>query len=297
MRVCMNIIQSLSKSELLQTTVSLVAEERRLTLRLIDHLREIERRMLFAELGYPSLWEFCVKHLGLSEGAAHRRIAAMRLACEVPEIKPALESGRLSLSNAATLQGFFRQEKKRGKARSNPEKLEIIQSISGLSRRECEQKLSEISPQALPEERQRTLAHGQVELRLVLSQEAAENLERLKSLLAHRLPGASAADLISVLLEEKLAEIEKEKSGSGKKAKEPQAQPPSRTPRTIPAATRREVWRRAKGQCEFQVSEQTQATSLSQRRCGSRHALEIDHITPLAQGGTHALTNLRLLCS
>ena len=30
--------------------------------------------------------------------------------------------------------------------------------------------------------------------------------------------------------------------------------------------------------------------------CGSRCNLSIDHITPLANGGSHALTNLRVLC-
>ncbi|MGZ3698894.1 MAG: HNH endonuclease [Bdellovibrionota bacterium] len=32
------------------------------------------------------------------------------------------------------------------------------------------------------------------------------------------------------------------------------------------------------------------------RRCESRYALEIDHILPVAHGGSHAPENLRVLC-
>src|SRR5690349_18064623 len=90
-----------------ERALDLVREERRITLALIETLREIESRMIFAELGYGSLFEFAVRHLGLSEGAAQRRIQAMRLVKSVPEAQVQLESGSLSLSNAAKVQGFF----------------------------------------------------------------------------------------------------------------------------------------------------------------------------------------------
>ena len=32
------------------------------------------------------------------------------------------------------------------------------------------------------------------------------------------------------------------------------------------------------------------------RRCGSRDRVSVDHITPVSQGGTHHLDNLRVLC-
>ena len=32
------------------------------------------------------------------------------------------------------------------------------------------------------------------------------------------------------------------------------------------------------------------------RRCGSTDRISVDHITPLSQGGTHHLDNLRVLC-
>ena len=60
--------------------------------------------------------------------------------------------------------------------------------------------------------------------------------------------------------------------------------------RSIPAAVRREVWRRDSGCCSY-VDRHTG------RRCGSRFFLEIDHIVPVARGGGAEPANLRLRCS
>ena len=60
--------------------------------------------------------------------------------------------------------------------------------------------------------------------------------------------------------------------------------------RSIPAAVRREVWRRDQGCCSY-VDRHTG------RRCGSRFFLEIDHIVPVARGGGAEPANLRLRCS
>ena len=59
--------------------------------------------------------------------------------------------------------------------------------------------------------------------------------------------------------------------------------------RAIPAAVRRQVWRRDGGRCCY-VDRQTG------RRCNSRHLIEIDHILPYAMGGGAEPANLRLLC-
>ncbi len=66
------------------------------------------------------------------------------------------------------------------------------------------------------------------------------------------------------------------------------AVPGSRS-RYIPAAVRREVWRRDEGCCSY-------VDVRSGRRCGSRYRLEIDHIVPFALGGTAELSNLRVVC-
>ena len=66
------------------------------------------------------------------------------------------------------------------------------------------------------------------------------------------------------------------------------AWPGSRS-RYIPAAVRREVWRRDQGCCSYVARH-------SGRRCGSRYRLEIDHIVPFALGGGAEPGNLTLRC-
>lgn len=98
--------KDLSNEALLRTTQSLVAEERKLTTEILWHLHEIQVRKLYAERGYGSLFDYAVQALGYSEAAAGRRIAAMRLLVDVPEIEPALQKGSVSLSTLSTIQSL-----------------------------------------------------------------------------------------------------------------------------------------------------------------------------------------------
>ena len=63
-----------------------------------------------------------------------------------------------------------------------------------------------------------------------------------------------------------------------------------RARRHIPVAVRRAVWRRYGGACCYQ-------DPLSGVTCGSTHLVQIDHIVPLAQGGSDDIPNLRLCCA
>ena len=62
------------------------------------------------------------------------------------------------------------------------------------------------------------------------------------------------------------------------------------TGRAIPAAVKREVWRRDRSRCRY-------VDRTSGRRCGSQHLLQIDHVVPYARGGAAEPNNLRLLCA
>jgi hypothetical protein len=203
-------LKHLKAAELLTKTQSLVAEERKVTLELIEHLAEIYRRQLFSDLAYPSLWEFCVRHLGMSEGAAQRRISAMKLMLDSPEAKTALETGALSLSNAAKVQSFRQAQKKLNQpVTSTPE---LIQAVSNLTQKQCEQKLFEISPQALPKEQTRIVSEsGAREVKFTLTPEDYQKLERLKDLLSHSKPTATNGEIIAYAIEQALALTEKRK--------------------------------------------------------------------------------------
>ncbi len=92
---------------LLAHTRSLVLHEQALQLAVLDHLREIHARHLHLRLGFSSLFDYAVRELGYSEGAAWRRIKAMRLCSETAGSRERLQDGSLSLSAAAQLQNTF----------------------------------------------------------------------------------------------------------------------------------------------------------------------------------------------
>src|SRR4051794_23834027 len=107
-------LKALSDGELHLETDGLVKEERRVGTEILHRLRENERRRLYASMGYSSLFQYCVEALKYSESAAFRRISAMRLLAEIPEVEGAIQEGRLSLSTACQAQSFFLAQKKQG---------------------------------------------------------------------------------------------------------------------------------------------------------------------------------------
>ena len=71
-------LSGLSDGELLSRVKDLVARERAVTLEILVHLIEVERRRLHVGLGYASMFEYATRHLGYSESAAARRIRVAR---------------------------------------------------------------------------------------------------------------------------------------------------------------------------------------------------------------------------
>ena len=87
-------LHALSNESLISATKTLVLEERRVSLAVLYHLREIDRRRLYAEFACSSLYEYCTRDLGYSEASAQRRIQSARLLAECPELAPRIESNR-----------------------------------------------------------------------------------------------------------------------------------------------------------------------------------------------------------
>jgi len=81
----------------------LAGDERAVQVEFLLHLEEFDRRQAWLEAGYPSLWEYCLRVLHLREGAAARRIRAMRVLRRLPDLAAPLRDGRLCLSTVGIL--------------------------------------------------------------------------------------------------------------------------------------------------------------------------------------------------
>jgi 5-methylcytosine-specific restriction endonuclease McrA len=188
------LLKSVSDSELLSQIRKNAAAERAAGLSVIYELREIRARRLDIRLGYPSLHRFCMEELKYSSGSAWRRIKAMEALEDLPELESKISEGELTLANVSQVQSFCAQQK------SLSEKKAILDQVAGLSKRETEKVLASIAP--LPErpEKVREIDSAKTELRVTLSAETIEQLDRVRGLISHALsPQASYAEVIGYL--------------------------------------------------------------------------------------------------
>ena len=132
-KTTLNLTQ-LTDKNLLDQTKSLVQKERSLTVKILHHLQEIEKRKLFSDLNYSSLFEYATKHLGYSESAASRRISAMRLIKNLSQAESKIESGKLNLINASRLQRYLqkKQREKYNKQSNNQQDILLNESQTNL---------------------------------------------------------------------------------------------------------------------------------------------------------------------
>ena len=141
-------LRSVSPQQILKNTDQIVAQDRKLTLRLLEHLYEIDRQKLYLERGFASTFDYCTKHLKLSEPSAARRIRTARCVARYSQLYPLLESGELNLTVVAMISKFLKP--------ANVD--EIIGRIWGKSKREVERIIAEYEPKAaLPPDRVRTV--------------------------------------------------------------------------------------------------------------------------------------------
>ncbi len=281
-----------------------------------------------------SLASTALSVLHLREGAAGRRIAAMRVLRRLPRLAEALRDGRLSLSTVTLLGPVLTEENRE----------EVVARAAYLTKAETEHLVFSLQPRTAPKEGLRLLSLSSAalpsetppsqqepsaltnppdrgcspapepprrasratlepvsadtySLRATVDSAFKKDLDQLKALLAHKFPDGDLGAVLRVAVQCAL-----EKHGKRKGAVEPSRtrknpQPKERAadekprpaPREpIPAAVRREVWKRDGGQCAWR--------SEDGHRCGSTWKLELDHIVPAALGGPSTVDNLRLCC-
>ncbi len=129
-------LRDVSSVALVQEVERLASLEKRQGARLIAHLSEISRRKLHLELGYRSLFDYCVRRLGLSEGCAALRIHVSNVCREFPLLLDALGEGRISLTVAGKLAPRLTTR--------NCERL--LSDCAGMTKREVEEYLVRLAP-------------------------------------------------------------------------------------------------------------------------------------------------------
>ncbi|MFY9586175.1 MAG: HNH endonuclease signature motif containing protein [Actinomycetota bacterium] len=186
-------LRKTSDDSLISELKDLVKREREVLTQVLHYLKELEIRKLYLQNGYPSLFAYLTDELGYSEGAAQRRIQAMRLIKDLPEVEKKIESGELSLSVASQVQGFIQRENTKRKEQKTQtltpiEKLELVEKLEGTSSRTCETKLAALDPESSIREKTRILTPEKTLIQFIAGHELMAKINRLKSLISHQNP-------------------------------------------------------------------------------------------------------------
>jgi hypothetical protein len=189
-----------SNQRLLENIKKLSSEERKITTEVLHHLREIENRKLHLEMAFSSLFEYCVRELKYSESQAQRRISAMRLIRDLPEVEDKIKDGSLNLTNAAKIQSFLNQSKKDEKPLNLLEKKELIQKIENKSTRECELELIKLSPEPfITKSKERIISEEYTELKITIKKDLKSKIDHVKNLLSHQNPNGDLNKLLELM--------------------------------------------------------------------------------------------------
>jgi hypothetical protein len=129
-------VKRMDDDELLAALQGLARDKQRNDAAMLAHLDEAERRRLFAKAGYPSMFEYCVKVLHLSESAAGKRIRVARLARRFPLIVDLVETGELHLSGLCVLGAHLDDDNYRS----------LLDRARGKTRRQIEGLVAEVAP-------------------------------------------------------------------------------------------------------------------------------------------------------
>lgn len=282
--------QNTPNDQLIQRFEKLVRTERKVTHLVLLHIAEIEERKIYAELGYDGMYSYLTRGLGYSEGSAYRRLQSARLLKQVPEVSEKVENGCLNLTQLAQVQKAI-------KGQSSEVAQDVLSKIENKNTFETQKVLA--VEFGLPIQTHETLkpqADDSVRIALTFTNEQFQELEAAKNLLSHICPEGTWADVIAILAKKfnkKMEKPERKRSDLMKSVNATEVSPrqsKNLKPRKyISIYIRRKILAKAGHCCEY-------TDPKSKKKCGSRFQLELDHIQPVALGGSNEISNFRILC-
>jgi hypothetical protein len=312
----------LSDDQLLAEVHRLASAERGATAALIRSLIALDARPhLYLRDGCSSLFVYCTRVLHLSESETYNRIEVARAARRFPIMLDALEDGSVTLTALRLLAPHLTEAnhhdvlaEARHKCKADVERLiarlRPQPDVPTVIRKLPERRLPEGEPPVAPTSSRsappvdagpprqapsepvappRTivapLSPERYKLELTISADTREKLRRVQDLMRHALPNGDVAAILDRALSSLLDVLERRRCAMTAKPRRARDVAPGS--RSLPAAVRREVWRRDERRCAF-VGQQG--------RCTETAFLELHHVDPYAVGGEATVDNIQLRC-
>jgi hypothetical protein len=258
-----------------EKALEIVTRYKKTEAELLEILDQIDRKKIFLQMGYGSLFDYSVKALGLTEGTAYNFVNVMRKARKVPELRVAIASGELTISKARKISSILTSENQ----------AEWINAAKALSQKAIEHKVATAFPSQARSERSKYISKERLEIKLSISEALFKKIKRIQDLESKRQKCAvnweETVEALANLYLEKKDPVRKAERVLVKKEKSVQ-QFSRIVSRTIPAHILHQVNTRDKGQCQI---------------CGNTRWTEVHHKLEWSRGGKHNLENLVTLCS
>ncbi len=290
-------LTQLSDRDLWTSALSTNAARRKATALLLAHLAVIEARELHLLRGYSSMFDFCVRGLGMSEGTAHRAISGTRAAHRYPLVLEMLADGRLHLSGLSLLAPALTAENHEklleaaaGKTKAGIREIlarwfpkpDVPDRVQPLSPKGEQGSLGLDGAPAGPRPRVEPLSEERFAVHFTASARLREKLEHARNLMSH--VSRELEVVIERALDALIRELENKQWGKTDRPRRSRG-----TKDGSPARKdKREVYERDDAQCAY-VSEDGV-------RCTSKAFLQYDHMEPRALGGSGKADESRLLC-
>src|SRR5260370_1400611 len=150
-------MESISARDLDRHLAALVRCEGHLVVRLVVQLAGFAKRELYRELGYTSLFYYCVRQLGLSKSSAFRRSETARLIARFPVIADRLAEGRLSIRALVELREVLTEENH----------IEVLARAEGKSQEEAQLLAVEYQPKPVPRDVVRAMPRSPLAIAVV----------------------------------------------------------------------------------------------------------------------------------
>jgi hypothetical protein len=260
-------LKHLTDKVLIEDTKILVSKEREVLVKLLHHLKEIDSRKLYSDLGYSSLFAYMTKGLGYSESAAVRRISAARLLKSHPEIETKIEQGSLNLTNLNQATFAFKDK--------SIDQKDLLLKIENKSSEETKKEIyKELGKLPDSKESIKVNSKNTFELKITIDEETNDLIKEFKAL-------SKDQNITAILKEVLKTQIELKKKKKFALTTKNAAAAVVTFKRTPTNSIKREVFTRD------QVCQ----------KCGTKHYLNYDHIKPFALSGSTTTENLRLLCT
>ncbi len=258
--------------------------------RLLEVLIEMDTKGYCLALGYRNLFDYAQRALRLSDAQAYYFSKVAQKSRQVPQLKEAVMTGELSISQARRIAPVLTQ----ANAAS------WIEKAATLPQKVLELEIKKECPEQGVRERIRPIAEERLELRCGISLGLEKKLARIRDLVSQKKKSsASIEEALECMAEaflEKTDPVRKaERSVLRKRKTDLPPAPVASIQRTtarrtaIPAAIQHAVSLRDNRKCCYQAPDGT--------RCEQTRWTEIHHVRPVALGGPHEIENLITLCS